>query len=237
MSQPRLSEKFIALSPREQILILISALVIVIMVPFNLVIDGNLSSAKKLNTEVNELVSKNRNTQTSINEFKLALANDPNAAIKQQIEQYKQRLAEVDEQLLALTDELINPIQMREALMKFLLLQKGVSLLSFEVLPAEAIVFAETSPESGPEQSTPQAAKEQLVLNDDESESLTLYRHAVKIKLKGRYFQLRDYLKQLESLPWKFYWHDFHYKLTAYPNSELAIEIYSLSTNQEFIGV
>ena len=66
---------------------------------------------------------------------------------------------------------------------------------------------------------------------------MVLYRHAIKIKLSGSYFQLRDYLIQLESLSWKFFWQEFNYQLKEYPVSELEIEMYSLSTKREFIGV
>jgi len=38
-------------------------------------------------------------------------------------------------------------------------------------------------------------------------------------------------------LSWKFFWQEFNYQLKEYPVSELEIEMYSLSTKREFIGV
>ena len=75
------------------------------------------------------------------------------------------------------------------------------------------------------------------VITQAQPEQLRLYRHGIKIKLQGQYFQLKDYLMQLENLSWKFFWQEFDYQLKAYPVSQLEIEIYSLSTAQEFIGV
>jgi len=48
---------------------------------------------------------------------------------------------------------------------------------------------------------------------------------------------LQNYLSQLEKLSWKFFWQDFNFKLTEYPKSELEIEMYSLGTKKEFVGV
>jgi len=66
---------------------------------------------------------------------------------------------------------------------------------------------------------------------------LNLYRHGIKIKLSGKYFQLRNYLLQLEQLTWKFFWQGFQFEVKEYPQSEVEITIYSLGLNKEFIGV
>ena len=73
--------------------------------------------------------------------------------------------------------------------------------------------------------------------NQAQTKQLRLYRHGIKIKLQGHYFALRDYLTQLEGLSWTLFWQGFDYQLKAYPESELEVEIYSLSTAREFIGV
>ena len=162
-----------------------------------------------------------------------ALLEDPNSALKKELLQYQAKLGEIDQQLLSLTSDLIDPIQMRYALIKLLKLQKGVKLLSFEVLPASPVT------KSNLENSEQQDKQDTLAASVDQTpaKQLRLYRHGIKIKLQGQYFQLKDYLIQLESLSWKFFWQEFDYQLKAHPVSELEVEIYSLSTAQEFIGV
>lgn len=235
------SLKFSQLTTREQWLIILSGLAIVIILPFHFIIDGNLAAIKKQNINVTALMQENNHVTILINEFTQALAQDPNVALKAEIADYKKRLAEVDELLVSLTDELINPIQMRQALIKLLNMQKGVSLLSFEVLPVQPLMF-NTQADKAVKANSGENKIGQIEITPKKIErgatkSLGLYRHGIKIKLKGKYFQLRDYLQQIENLPWKFYWHNFHYQLKQYPYSELEVEIYSLSTAQEFIGV
>ena len=162
--------------------------------------------------------------------FEQALRSDPNAAIRQQVLTYENKLTKVDTELLTLTSELIDPIQMRHALLELLKVKKGVSLLSFQLVGAESVVTSTVN------QDADRTKSNEADLTDN-APSLSLYRHGIKLKLKGNYFQLRDYLTQLEEMSWTFFWQKFDYKLQEYPISELEIEMYSLSTKKEFIGV
>jgi MSHA biogenesis protein MshJ len=40
---------------------------------------------------------------------------------------------------------------------------------------------------------------------DTKASGLNFYKHIMKIKLSGQYFQLRNYLAQLEQLSWTFF--------------------------------
>lgn len=230
------SANFLQLKPREQGLIFLCVLVVLVFLPFNYFIDGNLKQAEKHEKNIAQLKRSNADLTASINSFSSALQDDKNKALKEQITQYEKRLTAIDEKLLTLTEELINPIEMRNALIQLLNLQPGVTLMSFEVVPAEPVLF-ETEKTNEASVSTDKLATNSNMQYAADIESAGLYRHAIELKLTGKYFQLRDYLKKVEELPWQFFWHNFEYQLKAYPKSELTIEIYSLSTNKEFIGV
>lgn len=226
------SEKFIQLSPREQYLIVLTGLVAIIFIIFHLFIDAKLTEHQRLAKQIVQFESQNRILKVSAKEYQTALKVDPNTAIKDKITRFEKKLGEVDEKLLTLTTELISPVQMRLALFELLKLEQGVSLLSFELVGAEPLLD-----ESKLENSIASDV-EQGALEDVSSVSgMNLYRHGIKITLSGRYFELRDYLQQLEQLPWKFFWQEFDLKVTEYPMSELSIEIYSLGSKEAFVGV
>ena len=227
------SEKFSNTSPREQYLIIASGLVAIIFILYSLFLDEPFQRIGQLEQQILQTQESNENNKISIQVLEQALLEDPNRALKEELSQYQARLGEIDQQLLNLTSDLIDPIQMRYALIKLLKLQKGVKLLSFEVLPASPV----TKTNLGNNHDLAQQDTVTASANQAQEKQLRLYRHAIKIKLQGQYFQLKDYLTQLESLSWKFFWQEFDYKLKAYPVSELEVEIYSLSTAQEFIGV
>ena len=233
------SEKFNDTTPREQYLIIASGLVAVIFVLYSLFLDEpiqNIGSYKEQTIKAQQDIESKKD---SIQVLKQALDEDPNVALKRELSQYQAKLGDVDKKLLELTSDLIDPIQMRFALIKLLKLQKGVKLLSFEVLPASPVTEDKVLAENETEQTIEKNNTSTVKTSDVQSQpaQLRLYRHGIKIKLQGQYFELKDYLTQLESLSWKFFWQEFDYQLKAYPVSELEIEIYSLSTSQEFIGV
>lgn len=178
---------------------------------------------------------ENKSTRSSIIIFEEALIKDPNKKLNKQISAYEKKLKQVDEQLLQLTSELINPIQMRFALIDMLKAQKGVSLISFELLGAKPLMGKEGGLASDNKDEIKTVKTDSK--NGELEPNINLYQHGIRLKLTGKYFQLRDYLTQLEAMPWKFFWRDFQYKIQKYPLGELEIEMYSLSTTEEFIGV
>lgn len=232
------SDKFQDISSREQYLILFTGLIAIIFVAFSFFIDANLIQTKEINDKSKRVVAENKSTESSIAIFEEALLDDPNKTLKKQISAYEAKVKEVDERLLLLTSELIDPIQMRFALLDMLKVQKGVSLVSFELLGAKPLMgkngdLADETKESKSKVASADADKE----NSELEANVNLYQHGIRLKLTGKYFQLRDYLTQLEAMPWKFFWKDFRYQIQEYPLGELEIEMYSLSTNEEFIGV
>lgn len=227
------SEKFSNTTAREQYLIIATGLVAIVFILYSVFLDVPFQRIEQLNRQISETQQSNQNNKNSIQVLEQALLEDPNVALRKELSQYQAKLGEIDEQLLSLTSDLIDPIQMRYALIKLLKLQKGVKLLSFEVLPARAVTKAKLASNDKPDANEIQVTSKAQA----EPKQLRLYRHGIKIKLQGQYFQLRDYLSQLEGLTWKFFWQEFDYQLKEYPVSELEVEIYSLSTAQEFIGV
>lgn len=229
-------DKFSKITAREQYLILFTGVIVFSMIIFNFFLEGNIVKLNEHKSKIKQGLSANASTARTIEMFQQALLQDPNIALQQQITQYEDKLALVDSDLLKLTSDLINPIQMRHALLELLKLQKGVKLISFEVMPVKALLsdVGETVPESVETSESPIT----LISNEQaEHLPLGLYQHTIKLKLQGRYFNLRDYLLQIEGLSWTFFWQKFQYNLLEYPQSELEIEIYSLSTTREFIGV
>jgi MSHA biogenesis protein MshJ len=227
-------ENFLKLTIREQYLILITGLVAIFFILFYVFIDDKMASNTIESKKLAQLSSSNQSLKISVLQLQAALQGDPNEETSKKITQYEVKLAKVDTRLLTLTSDLMSPIQMRYALLDLLKFEKGVSLLSFELLGVKPLLSS-----ASPNTVLDSAIKgsEASTNSNETSAGINLYRHGIKIKLSGRYFDLRDYLTQLEKLPWKFFWQDFNFKLTEYPNSELEIEMYSLGTKKEFVGV
>ena len=64
-----------------------------------------------------------------------------------------------------------------------------------------------------------------------------LYRHGVELQLEGSYLGTLAYLKQLESLEWRFEWNALVFDIQDYPIGTVTIEVYTYSTERDWIGV
>ena len=128
------SEKFNDTTPREQYLIIASGLVAVIFVLYSLFLDEPIQNIGSYKEQIIKAQQDIESKKDSIQVLKQALDEDPNVALKRELSQYQAKLGDVDKKLLELTSDLIDPIQMRFALIKLLKLQKGVKLLSFEAV-------------------------------------------------------------------------------------------------------
>ncbi|TKB55999.1 type II secretion system protein GspM [Ferrimonas aestuarii] len=76
-----------------------------------------------------------------------------------------------------------------------------------------------------------------LVSNTPTALSEGLYQHGLTLQLRGKYFDLMKVLKAMEALPQQFYWHSVEYRVDAYPNALMTLEIYTLGTEKELIRV
>ncbi len=220
-----LKEKFANLSTREQYIILFSGIFIVFMLFNSLYFEVHTDKQSKVKQSIRQLKVTNQQFQVAIAQAEVTMANDPNVAIDAQIKKFEQQLNKVDNRLLSLTNELISPQKMRVALQDLLSKAPGVEIQTFIALQPQPLI----------------SAKQQSANNSENSkqteQAINLYRHGIRLTLKGDYFALRNYLKSIEQLPWAFYWQAFDYQVNGYPEATLDIEMYSLSTKQEFIGV
>ena len=221
------SEKYLVLNIREKCLVPLAGIVIFSMTIFSYFIEDNLVATAKKNKAYTQLISRNSVAAKKIIKLNNVLAKDPNITVNKKINEYQNKLLQVDGRLLKMTSDLIDPIEMRHALLELLKVNNGVQLISFTARPVEPLWLNRDANKRG----------ETNVRGSYVPAVSGLYRHSIQLRLTGQYFDLRDYLLQLENLSWTFFWQRFYYDAEQFPLSSLEIEIYSLSTNPDFIGV
>ncbi len=60
-------------------------------------------------------------------------------------------------------------------------------------------------------------------------EGAELYRHGVELTLKGSYFELLQYLSELEKPPARFLWGEAELQVEKYPEVRLTVQLHTLS--------
>jgi MSHA biogenesis protein MshJ len=207
-------EKFDACSLRERLLLLIAALVVMVG-GANVMLIGPIDAHRK--ALLQEVAALDSQIHLDTQGFEAALASDPTNTVAARVVDLQTKLKAVDSQLLAESAGMITPEHMSDAIRDVLGAKHEVVLVSLRNLPAIQLA-PETTGENVPEGARP-------------------YVHRVELVLEGRYLAVLDYLRALESLPWHFYWRHLELTSSRYPVNQVRVEIGTISTERDWIGL
>ena len=208
-----LAQKFNQMTPREQGLVLSTGLFLLVFFVFTLWLDPLGQQAREQQQTLAQIQQTNQSLQQQTQVLAAALTRDPNDGIRKQLDVLQQEINQQDQRLGELTLDLVSPSQMLPVLHNLLQKASDVQVLSLASIPAVAVMKNENRPDLG------------------------IFKHSIELKVSGSYFQIYELLKAIEQSPWRFYWQAMHYQVTAYPSAEVTIELYTLSTSEDYIRV
>lgn len=203
------ADKLAALSQRERVLIMLTGVVLV----GSIATYGWLDAAVvRLEQDQLALSSAQRDLEIMDleNQGKQArLARDPDQNVRTQLAGVDEEIGKLDAALKAQTVDLIQAHEMPEVLEALLSRSANLHMVALTSLAPEPLMAGE--------------------------QRINLFKHGIRLKLEGGYFDVYQYLKALEALPRHFYWKQFDYQVQEHPKAVVEMEIYTLSTSKEFI--
>ncbi len=208
-----LGDKFVKLSQREKWLITLCGFVAIVMALMTFVIEPLYQSNQKVMKNISTTKLASQKLEADVLLMTAKLKKDPDQEINLKYKRLVTESQQLSQQLAQIIENLISPSEMATLLESVLAETKGLQLISLESLGAEPILKNQTN-----------------------AESSAYYVHPVRLELVGGYFAIVKYLETLESLPVKYYWRSFHYKVEEYPDARLVLEVYTLGTREGFIG-
>lgn len=218
---------------RERLLILICVLVAITLIWFY--VFAAPVNAKRAQLEQRFTAAKATLAQLSAEEqvYVQALSNDPNVEKQHQLMNLNEKLDSLDRELQSLSVGLLPVNLLPRVLHDVLERSASLTLLNFKNEQAKALFFQNV-----------EAIEIQPDLEDIDThadgalspQSVDVFKHAVVVQLEGSYFQVRDFLDNMEALPWKFYWESLDYRVLQYPRARVTIELYTLTTEKGFLG-
>lgn len=220
----RLQEKIDARVLRERVLLFATALAVVYLM-WNMLVQAQFDQQQQtLRTNIEAVAAERKQVETQLTTIAMATATDPAKYKKNEIDTLKQKIRVVDEQLSGLSQGLISAEELPKILQEVLVRTATVTLLKVQTLPASELTLTKV------DTATP-----------DNTQSIQqgtgVYKHAVLLKVSGSYMQLVDLLTAIEALEWKFYWESLDYKVTHYPQAEIIIRVFTLSSDEGLLGV
>ncbi len=137
---------------------------------------------------------------------------NPNNDARLKLSQLQQSVDNLKQQLSLGGKKFVSSQQMADALRDMLKQHGGLKLVKLETLPVSGFGNTDEQP-------------------------IWVYRHGMAITLQGDYFSTLSYLKALEALPWRIHWDSIDYQVKDYPTAETRIQVYTLSFEQDWLGV
>lgn len=214
---------------RERALLFLTLLALVFMI-WNFVLQAPLDNErKKAQTELARIATERQAVESQITTLTMAAANSPIAVKRKEIIQLKQQIQGVETRLAAMSQGLISADQLPQMLEAMLKKVGELELVSIQTLPASELKLVKSPVEA----STGTVAEGV----DTKSQDTGVYKHMVVVRIAGGYFQLVELLDSLESLSWKFYWEGLDYKVDSYPQAEIELRVFTLSSEEGLLGV
>lgn len=199
------------MSLRERAMLFASVSLVILLLAYVALLDPVLRKQKSLIDRVNR-------DQNQINEIRgqieqIVRAGDAKGRHPGQaaVDALERQVAELDRGLAARQSGLIAPERLPALLKDILGRSKGVELESLRVLPGVPVKTGagETS----------------------------LYRHGVELAVKGSYFELLQYLEELEKRSSVLLWGSVELQVEQYPDVRLRVVIHSLSRNASLLAI
>lgn len=208
------ASRFDALTLRERVLVALSMIALV-WLAWDWTLHQTLNrSATAAQGDVASLRERVVSEVALADQLKRAMEDDPNKRLVAEQRELAEQIVSADSRLESLVGGFVAPSMMPVLLEDVVAHHRGVTLQRVANLPVEPVR---------------QRADGEAVPG--------LYRHAMRVELRGGYFAVRDYLKELEDAPWRFSWRSLNYRVDRFPDAAVVLEVETMSREKTWLGV
>lgn len=223
----KLTLKIDALSLRERVMIFAAAAFLLVSLVNALFINPLLEKQKALSAQVVQQQEKMKEIQSHIEVLLQAKKNDANSPLRQRLSQVRQQLEAGDAWLQSSRERLVQPEKMADLLEQVLGRNGHLQMLALQTLPATPLIEKVSKTEEAGAASAP-AATEPVQ---------QVFKHGVKITVRGSYPDLLQYLTAIEQLPTQMFWGATEMKVEQYPAAVLTLTLYTLSLDKKWLQI
>jgi MSHA biogenesis protein MshJ len=209
------------ISLRERALIFAAAAFLVVSLIDSLLLEPLLDKQRKLSAQVVQQQEKMKEAQAQIAALMQAKQADANSPQRERIRVLRQQIADGDAYLQDRRDKLVPPEKMAQLLEQVLNKNGRLQLVALNTLPVSLLIE--------PSGDAPVVQKTGL--------EKQIFKHGVKITVRGNYADLLQYLTALEKLPTQMYWGVAKMDVVQHPLVELTLTLYTLSLDKTWLQV
>jgi MSHA biogenesis protein MshJ len=222
----KLSTKVDAFSLRERVLVFAAAAFLVVSLVDYLFLEPLLAKQKILSSHVVQQQEKMKEVQAQLAALLQAQQADANSPQRERIRSLRQQISEGDAYLKNRRDKLVPPEKMAQLLEQVLNKNGRLQLVALDTLPVSLLIE--------PSGDVASQVAEAVQISSSEKQ---IYKHGVKITVRGSYADLLQYLTALEKLPTQMFWGVAKMDVIQHPTVELTLTLYTLSLDKTWLQV
>lgn len=214
-------QKIDSLTVRERAMILLAILAVIFFLWDTFLMSPLDIRQKRLQAELDAKRAELNALNIEFGQLAMKQNQDPNAAMRVELETLREELAQLDENIQATAENLVEPARMPELLRSVINKTQGLRLTNLQGLGVTPLLEAGDGKQKAGE--------------TESGELAMAYKHGMQIRFRGDYLQTLEYLRQLEALQWGFVWDSIELEIKDYPQSQAGIRLYTLSLVKDWI--
>lgn len=219
-----LEAKFGSISAREQKLVFYAVPLVICLVFILGFIEPAITQTIETSSKINVQKLRLVNASNSVDLVQAQLNVDPDVALNNQIADVNQQIASLERQFAEELEQLVPPYAMPLVLEQLFTNAKKLKLMSMSSIPPTNIFKDDVDSTSSEKPITRAIGPE-------------LFKHGLKIRFEGSFFDTRDFLMSAEQMAWKLHWHEIEFAVSEYPRAQVDIELFTLSRSEAYINV
>jgi MSHA biogenesis protein MshJ len=209
-----LEARFNAISEREQKLLFYAVPFVICFVFILGLIEPTIMQTIDTRDEINIRKLGLVDASNNVDIVKAQLSLNPDMETRNQINGVNEQIVILEKLFANELEQLVPPYAMPLVLEQLLAKAKKLRLMSMSSIPPSNI------------------------FNDDENAiGPELFKHGLKIRFEGSFFDTRDFLISAEQMGWKLHWREILFEVNEYPQAQVDIELFTLSKSEAYINV
>ena len=210
-----------ALSLRERGIMFVTVLIVLYFLASSLAFSPLRVRQQRLENEIRVKYEQAAVFNTQTQALVHAATRDPDKENEARLKQLREQIAQMDPRLAGVSQSLVSPRDMARFVEQVLTRNQALQVIKVESLPPAPVDGQPAAKEAGTAVPANQG----------------VYKHGMRIEVRGRYIDLVKYLRALEAMPWKVFWGQVTLEADEHAMSRLTLVIYTLSLHQGWIGI
>jgi len=204
------------LSLRERVLMFVAVTFVLVMLADFALLEPLYTQKQGVTAQLVQRQEKYKELQARVEALQQSRRSDAQSSLRARYSELKQELQQQDAYLQNRRSYLVEPDKMGGLLQRVLHGNHRLQLLSLQTLPVGQPL--EKAAESGNEQRG-------------------IYKHGVRISVRGGYAELLRYVTELEKLPVQLLWGEISLQVERYPDAVLVLTLYTMSRDRSWLRV